>query len=220
MNGSVSSPQISRCASSDQCASDRPFDTAPLTVQPVEAQPCRDRHRDFQRDFAVILETAEHRRPAGAQQFGGADLLDDMREQIAVALGLLGESPNLGHQRARPRDQFVRARNRQPADRGGGHRGASPWPRVGPRPALSTLLRRGWQRQCGCGLSGLNRIGRPAAKAFEVLPGGRRGATVRRHHRDALPVEPRPLWIAAQRADIAAFQQSRHRVRARASAHR
>ena len=39
VNGSVSSPQISRCASIDQCASDSPFDTAPLTVQPVEAQP-------------------------------------------------------------------------------------------------------------------------------------------------------------------------------------
>ena len=81
----------------------------------------RDRQRDPERHLAVIFEPAELLRPAGAQQFGGADLVDDVRKQVAVALGLLGQGADFGHHRARPADQLVGARDAEMMDRGCAH---------------------------------------------------------------------------------------------------
>ena len=58
-----------------------------------------------------MLEAAEFLRPAGPQQLGVADLVDDVGEDVAVALGLFGECADLGHHAARPLDQLVGARN-------------------------------------------------------------------------------------------------------------
>ncbi len=174
----------------------------------------RDRQRDLKRNLAVIFETAEHRRPAGAQQFGGADLLDDAWEQVAVALGLFGEGPDLRRQRLRPRDQFVGARDRQSADHGAAHLKRIPSPQFG----------RGCRDRPYSGApSGGNEVGSVSlngsaaiCEAFEILSGGRRSRTARRHHRNPLPIESRPFQIAPQRPDVAALQQSRDRFRARA----
>jgi len=49
-----------------------------------------------------MLEPAKFPRPAGAQQLGVADLVDDTRENVAVLLGRLGEIADFGrHARAR-----------------------------------------------------------------------------------------------------------------------
>jgi hypothetical protein len=71
----------------------------------------RDRQRDPERGLAVILEAAELPRPAGPQQLGVADLVDDVGQDVAIALGLFGECADLGHHAARPIDQLLGARN-------------------------------------------------------------------------------------------------------------
>src|SRR3984893_12727135 len=83
----------------------------------------RDRHRDLERDLAIIFEAAELLRPTGAQQLGIPDLVDDVGEHIAIALGLLGELPNFRHHAARPADQLLRGRNGEAAYRGSIHLG-------------------------------------------------------------------------------------------------
>ncbi len=82
----------------------------------------RYRQRDFERDDGVAFEPAELFRPGRAQQFGVTDLGDDRGRDHTVALGLLGERPDLGHQRAGAGDQLLRARRADAADRGGSHR--------------------------------------------------------------------------------------------------
>ena len=81
----------------------------------------RDGQRDPQRGLAVMLEPAEFLGPAGAQQLGVADFVDDVREDVAVLLGRLGQFPDFRHHRARPLDQLVGRGNAEAADRGGRH---------------------------------------------------------------------------------------------------
>ena len=78
----------------------------------------RDRHGDSQRGFAVIFETAKFLGPAGFQQLGVADLLDDVREDVAVLLGLFRQRADFRHHGAGALDQFVRRRDAEAADRG------------------------------------------------------------------------------------------------------
>jgi hypothetical protein len=54
-----------------------------------------------------------------------ADLLDDLRQQGAAALGFLGQSADLRHHRARPLDEFVGRGYGEAADRGSIHANAS-----------------------------------------------------------------------------------------------
>src|ERR1043166_8093270 len=86
----------------------------------------RDYQRDPERNLAVIFEPAEHPRPAGPQKFRVADLFDDLRGEVAAALGLLRQGADLRHHRARPLDELVGRGDREAADRGSRHRARIP----------------------------------------------------------------------------------------------
>jgi hypothetical protein len=55
--------------------------------------------RELERHYGVVFEAAELLWPAGPQQFRIADLGDYVRRDSAVAFGLFGQFPDLGHHR-------------------------------------------------------------------------------------------------------------------------
>src|SRR5437588_2163124 len=68
----------------------------------------RHRERDFERHRGVMLEAAKLLRPAYSQQLCVADHVDDLGRYGAVALGLFGQSPDLGYHRLGAGDHFPR----------------------------------------------------------------------------------------------------------------
>src|SRR5258708_22388787 len=141
---------------------------------------------------SVILEAAEFLGPAGPQQFGLAELVDDVRSDRAVALGLLREGADLGDHRARPLDQLVRARNGKATNRGGGHARQIPGTPGSQRSrSLAEILPRGKSPPQS------NWLARRPRKV--ASPGGvsvRRGIRVLRPSRRALPALLKPLIIS------------------------
>jgi hypothetical protein len=121
------------------------------------ASPRHDQ-RDLERDRGVVFEPAELLWPAGPQQFRIADLGDYVRRDGAVALGLFGQFPDLGHHRLGAGDEFFRAGRCDKANGGTRH---------GPLQGI-------FRARSGCLRSEIATSGNPARGAFGVDGGAKK----------------------------------------------